>query len=144
MKCRYKHCKLGGEVDKEEAIKIGNGYYHKECNRERELKQQIEKTYYDIFQTKEPIQQVRKAISKYIHDNNFDPRYVLFVLNEDIKLNSMFGLIYYLNNNKFLKKYNRQRAKLIKFNADEVKVVESNNIQYKQKRQGGWGDILCK
>ena len=145
MKCRYAHCKLGGEVEKKDAIKIGSSYYHKECNKEREYKQLIEKTYYEVFQNKEPIAAVRRGIHKYVHKDNFDCEYILFVLNEDIKLNSIFGLIYYLNNKKFLDKYNRQKAKLIEFDVSKVKKVEGKDIMYrKQKKKNGWGDIICK
>lgn len=145
MKCRYAQCKFGGEVEKEEAIKIGNAYYHKRCNQEREYKKLIEKTYYDIFQNKEPIAAVRRGINKYIHKDKYDCEYVLFVLNEDIKLNSIFGLIYYLNNKKFSDKYKRQKAKMIDFDADSVKKADNKEIKYnKRKKKGGWGDIICK
>lgn len=145
MKCRYAYCKLGGEVERDIAVKIGSAYYHKECNKEREYKQLIEKTYYEVFKNKEPIVQVRKGINKYVHTDNYECEYILFVLNEDIVLNSIFGLIYYLNNKKFSDKYNRQRAKLIEFDADKVEKVESKKIEYnKQKKKGGWGDIICK
>ena len=144
MKCKYTQCKLGGEVEKNEAIKVGSSYYHKECNDERLFKQQIEKKYYEKFQTKEPIIRVRDAINKYIHKDIYKPEYILFVLDEDIKLNSMFGLIYYLSNNKFLEKYNRQQAKLIKFEINKVEKEESNDIKYKTKKRNGWGDIICK
>lgn len=145
MKCRYAQCKFGGEVEKEEAIKIGNAYYHKRCNQEREYKKLIEKTYYDIFQNKEPIAAVRRGINKYIHTDKYDCEYILFVLNEDIKLNSIFGLIYYLNNKKFSDKYKRQKAKMIDFDADSVKKADNKEIKYnKRKKKGGWGDIICK
>ena len=144
MKCRYAHCKYGGEVEKEEAIKIGSAYYHKECNQEREYKKKIESTYYDKYKTKEPIIQVRKAINKYINIDNYEVEYILFVLKQDIKLNSMFGLIYYLNNKKFLDMYNKELAKLIKFDASEVDTEESINVKFKRKKQKGWGDMICK
>lgn len=144
MKCRYNQCKLGGEVDKYEAIKVGNCYYHKECYEEKEYKKQIEKTYYDTFQNNEPIQAVRRAINKYVNKDNYEPKYILFVLNEDIKLNSMFGLIYYLRNNEFRDKYNKEKAKLIKMNTKQVKTADSNNIKYKARKKKGWGDIICQ
>lgn len=144
MRCRYAQCKLGGEVEKDKAIKIGNSYYHKSCNNERELKKQIEKLYYDKFQNKDPIQQVRKSINKYINTDDYDAGYILFTLNENIKLNSIFGLIYYLNNEKFINKFNYEKAKLVKFEVDKVEVENTNNIKYKPKQQGGWGDILCR
>lgn len=145
MKCRYAQCKFGGEVEKKDAIKVGSAYYHKECNHERECKKLIEETYYKVFQNKDPIIQVRKAINKYVNNDNYKCEYILFVLNEDIKLNSIFGLIYYLNNYKFLSKYNKEQAKLIEFDVSKVKKVENKEIKYKQrKKKSGWGDIICR
>lgn len=144
MKCRYNQCKFGGEVDKNEAIKIGSCYYHKKCYEEKEFKKKIEKTYYDIFQNNEPIQAVRRAINKYVNKDNYEPEYILFVLNESIKLNSMFGLIYYLRNDKFRSKYNKEKAKLIEFDVNKIKIKESSDIKYKKRKQKGWGDIICR
>lgn len=144
MKCRYAQCKYGGEVEKEEAIKIGSAYYHKECNQEREYKKKIETIYYERFKTNEPIVQVRNAINKYINKDNYKVEYISFVLQQDIKLNSLFGLIYYLNNKKFLDMYNKEQAKLVKFDVNKVEKEDSTTIKYKQKKRSGWGDIICK
>ena len=38
MKCGYTKCKLGGSVSKEEGIKFGTRWLHKECNNKREVK----------------------------------------------------------------------------------------------------------
>ncbi len=144
MKCMYTQCKLGGEVDKDIAVKSGRYYYHKECFKEKEQKKEIEKMYYDKFQNNEPIQAVRRAINKYVNKDNYEPEYILFVLNENIKLNSMFGLIYYLRNDNFSNKYNKEKAKQIKFDVDKVNIEESHTIQYKKKKRKGWGDIICQ
>lgn len=143
MKCRYNQCKYGGEVEKEEAVKVGRYYYHKQCYKEKELKKQIEETYYNKFQNKESLPMVRKAINKYINKDSYEAEYVLFVLNQNIKLNSIFGLIYYLNNNKFKDEYKKLKAKLIEFDADRVEIEESMNIKFKRKEKKLWGDMIC-
>lgn len=143
MKCRYKQCRYGGEVPKEEAIKVGRYYYHKQCYKEKELKKQIEEVYYNKFQNKESLPIVRKAINQYIHKDNYEPEYILFVINQNIKLNSIFGLAYYLNDDKFKKAYLRFKASLIKFDADKIEVEESRNIKFKKKERKLWGDLLC-
>lgn len=143
MKCNYKYCKLGGEVEKDIAVKVGRYYYHQECQKEREQKQQIEKLYYDKFQNNEPIQAVRRAIAKYVHKDGYKPEYILFVLNEDIKLNSMFGLIYYLRDKKFENKYYKAKAKMM--NSDGgVTVQDAKTFKYKKKGNNKkWGDMIC-
>lgn len=142
MKCRYNQCKYGGEVPREEAIKVGKYYYHKECYKEKELKKQIEGTYYNKFQNKESVPLVRKAINQYV--DNYEPEYVLYVLNQNIKLNSIFGLGYYLNDKKFKEKYIRLKASLIKFNVDEAEIENSMNFKFRRKERRLWGDLLCR
>ncbi|HZK00201.1 MAG TPA: hypothetical protein VFC79_09340 [Tissierellaceae bacterium] len=142
-KCRYKFCKLGGEVDREVAIKIGSAYYHKECRREIDHKKQIEDLYYNKFKLSESMTQVKSTISRYV--NEYGTEYVLHVLNQDIKLNSIFGVSYYLKDSRFKQSFEREKARLIKFDIDEIKTEESAEIKYrKTKKQKLWGDMICK
>lgn len=143
MKCRYKNCKLGGEVEKEDAIKIGSAYYHKECRREIEHKKQIEDLYYNKFKLNENIGQVKSAINKYIDE--FGTEYVLYILNQDIRLNSIYGVSYYLKDNRFKQAYDREKAKLIKVDIDKVEIEIPIEVKYKKtKKQQLWGDMICK
>lgn len=143
MKCRYKHCKLGGEVEKEDAIKVGNAYYHKECRREIEHKKQIEELYYNRFKLQENIRQVRATINKYVSE--YGTEYILHILNQDIKLNSIYGVSYYLKDNRFKQSFEKEKAKLVTFNIDEIEVEKPKEIKYKKpKKQQLWGDIICK
>lgn len=143
MKCRYKNCKLGGEVEKDVAIKVGSAYYHQECRKEIEHKQEIERLYYEKFKLKENFTQVKGAISHYADE--FDTSYILFILNKDIKLNSIYGVSYYLKDTRLLQEFNKAKAMLIKFDIDKSEVEKPREIQYKKKnKQQGWGDIICK
>lgn len=143
MKCRYKYCKSGGEVDREVAIKIGSAYYHKECRREIDHKKQIEDLYYNKFKLKEHMGQVKSAINKYVDE--YGTEYVLYILNQDIKLNSIYGVSYYLRDNRFKQSFEREKAKLIKFDINEIEVEKPKEIKYKKpKKQQLWGDIICK
>lgn len=142
MKCRYKHCKLGGKVDREDAIKIGNAYYHKECRREIEHKKEIERLYYEKFKLKESFAKVRGAINKYVSEYPTD--YILHILNQDIKLNSVYGISYYLRDSRFQKRYERDKAKLVKFDINKVEIEEPSDIAYSNKpKKQLWGDIIC-
>ena len=143
MKCRYKHCKLGGEVEKEEAIKVGSAYYHKECRKEIEHKKQIEDLYYNKFKLNEHIGKVKSAINKYVDE--YGTEYVLYILNQDVKLNSIYGVSYYLKDNRFRDDYNKAKAKLIKFDINEIEVEKPKEIKYKKpKKQQLWGDMILK
>ena len=141
MKCRYKHCKLGGEVEREDAIKIGSAYYHKECRAEIDGKKEIERLFYDKFQIYEGIGKVKGAISKYVDE--FEIKYILFVLHQNIKLNSIYGLVYYLRDDRFKKLYEKEKAKLIKFDIDRAKIEKPREFTHtRQKTKKMWGDLL--
>ena len=49
MKCRYSYCKHDNEVSKEDAVKEGNSYYHKDCLEEKTIKQQINSNVFKIY-----------------------------------------------------------------------------------------------
>ena len=63
MKCGYNNCKHGGEVSKEEGIKIGTRWFHKECAKEKELKKEIEDYWFKNINPGTVIQILRKAIN---------------------------------------------------------------------------------
>ena len=78
MKCRYSYCKHGGEVSKEDAIKEGGSYFHKDCHKEKQLKQQIEE-YYLSNMPPCTLQILRKVIKQLIHEKNMEAEYVFLV-----------------------------------------------------------------
>lgn len=47
MKCRYKYCKHGGEVNKEDAVVDGNAYFHPDCYRAKMAMKEILSIYRD-------------------------------------------------------------------------------------------------
>lgn len=143
MKCMYKYCKFGGEVEKEKAYKEGKAYYHHQCHEEKELKGKIKNIYQEKFGKKEPIQTINRAIHQLVHDKGFDVKYILFCLTQDIKLNSIFGLVYYLNNKDINGKYKKHLASTIKVNPINIETTEETKINYKQTIQSLWGDIIC-
>lgn len=111
MKCKYSYCKYGGEVDKENAIKVGNSYFHSDCYHEKELKRHIEE-YYLKNMPPCTLQILRKVIKQLIHEKNNSADYVLFVLNYIHKnnkpINNPFGLANYCNEGRLKTEFNRQ------------------------------------
>ena len=110
MKCRYSYCKHGGEVNKEEAIKEGSSYFHKDCYKEKQLKQQIEE-YYLSNMPPCTLQILRKVIKQLIHEKNIEAEYMLFVLNyitnNKKPINNPFGLANYCNEGRVRSEYNK-------------------------------------
>lgn len=143
VKCRYQYCKHG-ELLKDEAIKINNLYYHKECGEEKETKQEIFNYYIERYQSKEPHTAIRKAIKQYVNEKNFDAKYVLYVLKQGIKLKGIFALIYYLNDSRMQEDYAKSNIKKVKLETKEIKTQESTSFQYNNKNKNRmWGDTIC-
>lgn len=114
MKCKYSYCKHGGEVDKNEAMKEGNSYFHKDCYKERQLKKQIE----DYYLTNMPtcaLQLLRKVIKQIIHEKHIEAKYLKFVLeyiiNNKKPINNPFGLINYCNDGRIKDEYNKIKVR---------------------------------
>ena len=145
MKCAYTYCKFGGNVDKEDAVKDKNRYWHKECHKEKELKNEIKNYYYDKFNSKEPIKNVNSAIKKYINDEKYDAGYVLYCLKHKAKnLNSIYGLIYtlsYRQNEKDYKKYVASKTEII-FDQDVSYDFIEENRSVVSKNTSKWGDLF--
>jgi len=145
MKCGYKYCKFGGEVDKKDAVKVGNRYLHKECDNEKNIKVEIKDYYYKKFESKESIQIVNGAIKKYINDQGFDAGYVLWCIKNKAKvLNSIYGLGYTLTYKLNEKEYKTYLASITKIEYDQDTNSEFNTTINKNnaKKNKKWGDLF--
>lgn len=103
MKCRYTHCKLGGEVEKENAIKDGSMYYHKECYKKQTVKAEIR----NILQSRKMIQRdINIALKKAIDDEEYNVEYVKFVATNRVKeITDPYKLLYQLKIDKNYEEY---------------------------------------
>jgi len=146
MKCNYKYCPYSGQVEKEEAIKIGNKYYHKNCHENQlQWKQFID--IYDKYikpKTQEGYQMIAKGLKQLIEKES-DVTYLVYVLCQVIKqrkpLRAVFGLHYYLN--QFRDQYKILKlSKQPKINVNKVQTEEPTKTEYKKQEQKLWGDIL--
>jgi hypothetical protein len=126
MKCKYSYCHHGGEVEKEEAVKIGNSYFHKDCYHEKELKQQIEEYYLNNMPSC-TLQILRKVIKQLIHEKNNSADYILFVLEfihkNNKPINNPFGLINYSNDYKL-----KNEFKKITIRDEYNKTINTNKL----------------
>jgi hypothetical protein len=148
MKCYYKYCPYGREVEKEKAIKINNKYYHKDC-RENQLQWKQFIDIYDKYikpKTQEGYQMIAKGL-KQIIEKEPDVTYLVYVLcqviRQDKPLNAIFGLHYYLNqfrNNYKILKLSKQP----KIDVSKIETENSTKTEYKKQENKLWGDILQK
>lgn len=126
MKCKYSYCNHGGEVEKEEAIKVGNSYFHKDCYHEKQLKQEIEEYYLNNMPAC-TLQILRKVIKQLIHEKNNSADYILFVLEfihkNNKPINNPFGLINYSNDYKL-----KNEFKKIAIRDEYNKTINTNKL----------------
>ena len=140
VKCNYKQCKYGGRVRKVNAVKVGSLYYHKECRQEIEGKKKIRDLYYEKYGLEEGFAQVNLAINKYVEEFGVD--YIIFVLKQNLNLNSIYGLSYFLKDDRFEQLYKNENTE---FDIDDVEIESPRVVKY--KRQEGkqlWGDMICQ
>lgn len=126
MKCGYNNCKHGGEVSKEEGIKIGTRWFHKECAKEKALKKEIEDYWFKNINPGTVIQILRKAINDLA--KLYDTDYILWVIKsckpKGIKISHPMGLKSLCSDNRFLDEWNK-----IKINKEYKKIKSEINMQ---------------
>jgi len=137
MKCGYNHCKLGGNVEKDVAIKFKKRYYHEECYNKKIKKNQI----YELLKDKGfVVKTINMALKQIVDDDGTDVDFLLFttkyVFDNREKLSNPFGLKYYLQNYKIRDKYEyMKKIKALKelnnrkVEPDEVEEVEFNHTE---------------
>lgn len=146
--CRFKNCIYDDKkLDKSEAIKVGNNYYHKECN---EIKENI-RLVVDLF-TKHINSNViysvlMRVINEIVFTKKIDSKFLLFGLKyyiqNKIPLNYPQGLYYVIQNKDVKNTYNKY---LVRQQIKENKVIVIENketdFDFKPAKTKGFGDIL--
>lgn len=80
MKCGWTHCKHGGEVDKENAVKKGARYFHPDCLREKDSINEIIKVYHERVDD-HPIENfLRKTVNDLVFKDGNSAEFLLFAL----------------------------------------------------------------
>jgi len=92
---------------------------------------------------------INKCILTWINEKNFDTQYIIYILNHikktQSKLNSVYGVIYYLSNTSFINDY----SSMLKY--EECKKISNNKFDtdkketeftYKSNNGMDWCDVL--
>lgn len=148
MKCRYNYCKNGNVVEKENAIKVGNTYYCKDCYQEKEDKVKISNTVRKMLPN-EIKTNINKCICDWIHKKDFSVDYVMYTLDyikkNKCSLKGVYGVIYYLNNQRILSEYenNNMMMKYKKMQQSTFKCDKQEvEFTYKSDTGKGWCKVL--
>lgn len=116
VKCRYKYCKHESkELTKDDAVGVGNAYYHADCYKEKKDKEEIVRLFLDYINPNTPVGFLRKVINKIIHEKEVPSEYLLFGLkyyiDHKIKLNYPAGLYYVIANKDVEFEYKRLNSR---------------------------------
>jgi len=133
MKCGYNHCKLGGNVEKDVAIKYNRRYYHKECYNKKIKKHEI----YNLLRDNGFVaKSINMALKQIVDDDNTDVDLLLFttkyVIDNRKELNNPFGLKYYIQNYEIIEKYKRisRLEKLKELNSKEKEMEFEDETEF--------------
>jgi len=133
-KCAYKQCKLGGKVNKSIAVKKGNRYYHSECLKEINNKEEIRELFLKHINPTEVISLLNRVINNIIENKKVSSDFLLFALKYVIKnklsLNHATGMYYIINNNNIKKEYMKQKAREINSKIKTTNVSANNEVKF--------------
>ena len=145
--CRFKHCKHESkEIPREEAVRIGNMYYHEDCAR---IKDNIALTM-ELFEkhiNPNPVfVQLRAVINHIIFERNVDSDFLVFALKyyieKRIPLRYPQGLYYVVQNQEAKDAFDKKMAE--KYKNIKIDITETNEVTFEHRpvKQKGFGDIL--
>ncbi|MBU3186547.1 hypothetical protein [Clostridium estertheticum] len=149
MKCRYKYCTHESkDVDKEDAVKDGTSYFHKDCFKQKSVKQEIEAYYIENLPTT-AIQLLRKAINILLNENPYSAEYVLFIIKKihvnNLVINNPFGIAYYCHEGRNIKEWKKIQTN-IKFKEIKNEIVQvnddENKVKFTYKPNKKWNDLI--
>jgi hypothetical protein len=145
MKCGYNKCLFDGEVDKETAIKVGNKYYHKECHKQMQNKQDTRVLYLEKVNPSEVVKNLNSVINNIIEVKKVDSGLLLFALkyaiNNNFKINSPYGLHYIVNNYTIKNEYQKYLGRQQKQDVSEVQTVEGSKFKVNVEKSDLWSKI---
>ena len=144
MKCYYTHCKHGGQVDKDDAVHVGNKCYHKDCYQEKENANAIARAFSSYVKESYAPSHIRKTINTIIVDQHVNSSYLLFALryyiSNHMPLHSPTGLFYVVKNKNVLRAWKCRSYEVP--TVDITKIDDVAQIRYKPKSPKQFQDIL--
>ena len=132
MKCRWTHCKHGGEVDKDDAVKVGSAYYHKDCYAEKEAIQNIINLYHEKVDPRPIESYLRGTVNSLIYKDKYSAEFLLYAfrycLNSGWTFNHPAGLRHAVKNVNAKKAWDKEQEKKVQAALKEKqKTVLVNN-----------------
>ena len=149
VKCRYSNCKHDSkEIDKDEAVKSGNSYYHADCFRDKENRKEIIDLFVKHINPHPVYNQLQTVISTIINQKGLSSDFLLFGLKyyieHKIPLNYPQGLYYVIQNKQVIEAYNKLNERKVLAKENFVITEDNNEVEfsYKPTKAKGFADIL--
>ena len=144
--CKYSYClHENKEIDKENAVKVGNAYYHSDCFRTKEDIKTIIRLFKEHINPNPVYTQLQSVVKNIIFTKKISSDFLLFGLRYYIEhklpLNYPQGLYYVIQNKDVTNAYNKTKVKNIK---KSIEITEQTETQFTHVpvENNGFADIL--
>ena len=149
VKCKHGNCKHESrEVEKSEAIKSGNSYYHADCYKDKENRKEIIDLFVKHINPNPVYKQLQSVITTILDQKGLSSDFLLFGLKyyieHKIPLNYPQGLHYVVQNKQVIASYNIVKEKEIMKKENFVVPENTDEVEftYKPTKIKGFSDIL--
>ena len=146
-KCRYKNCPYGGTVSNDVAVKDGKSYYHPDCLKEKNNKNQIIDIFYKYINKAEVGAQLRKTVDNIVDTKKSTSEFLLYalcyVIHHKMSLNHPAGLYYIINNDEIKQAYKHyQDSQVQKMDTENIETEKEVSFEIKNTKNKGWESLL--
>lgn len=118
-KCGFCHCQHEScEISQDEAVKIRNRYFHKDCAETYNNIEEIKRLYYEKISNTVVMPQLIRVVNDIIFKKHVDSNYLLFALKYAINtrrtINYPLGLHYLIDDYRIKNAWKKQQLSSIK------------------------------
>lgn len=149
VKCKYSFClHESRELNKDEAVKIGNQYFHKDCLQTKNEIKEIIDLFVKHINPNPVYSQLQATIKNIVFTQGLGSQFLLFGLkyyiSNKIPLNYPQGLYYVIQNKDVKAEFEKYKAKEIKKAQIKAVVTQETEkeFEFKPTKQRGFADIL--
>ena len=147
VKCKGRCLHETKELEKTEAIRDGNSYYHPDCFKAKQDALEIINIWSKKVNPLCNFAQLRRAVNNIIYDKKVDSGMLLYGLrmyiDKKIPLHYPGGLYYIIQNHEVQEKYREMKAKKMReIVAQNVSDDEGVDFTFNRIKEKGLGDIF--
>lgn len=146
-KCGFCHCQHEScEISQDEAVKIRNRYFHKDCAETYNNIEEIKRLYYEKISNTVVMPQLLSVVNNIIFKKKIDSNYLLFALKYAINtkrtINYPQGLHYLIDDYKIKAAWKKQQLNAVKKAKFEAKPAQMPVFNIAPTKEKGIEDIF--